>query len=231
MLSFILCYLFLALLFPLAALEPEAKSSYIALPNGPDVNLEKKEVRFPAVLVNVKDPLEFVLSYGRDKDYESILCTTVSGTMLHFAMTTVGMNASSFTSGDNLQYGPMLAEQHSKGSRLGIDLEWQGEKAKVRVKLSEVLLRGTDKVLESNQWFFAGSYHHDQHGKQIYAADESLNLIAAFPALDMVIGPDFSSGNPYDEGESLYLKPNGKLLPPVGTQMMIYIYLLKDNAK
>ena len=83
-----------------------------------------------------------------------------------------------------------------------------------------------------NHFYFHGSYFRKREGKKIYEADVSLNLIAAYSSNDMVIGPKFKVGNPYDDAKkNPSLEPNDLNLPKIGTKGTLFIEAYKPKGK
>ena len=59
-------------------------------------------------------------------------------------------------------------------------------------------------------FYFCGSYFRDYGKRKAYAADLDLNVVAAYPSKEMMIGPLVHVANPYQEKEGAYLIPNKK---------------------
>lgn len=220
------------ILFPCAlpgAGHAEKKKGGFVNLGGPSIDLDNKIVAVPVELVNLKGGLEFVLCHGNTKAYESLLATTVKGEMIHFAMLSAGFDASSFSGNTELDLDKQLAEQAKTGSRLEISVLFDG--AKETSPLSSLLLWGSGNALKENRWFFAGSFLRLlDDGSKSYAANETLCIIASYPALSMVIGPGFPVENPYDPDASSFLMPNQAALPSLGARGTLFIRSAGDGA-
>lgn len=171
---------------------------------------------YPAV-----DGLEFIASRGWGKDHETLVATSVSGTMIHFAMMTAGFEPSSFQWSTEASTEDLMQEQSKGGSRLKLMLSTDSNPP---LPIHEYLAWSNGDEVEASTWFFAGSYFAGREGNQFYAADRSLNIVAAYPALDMIMGPVFKVANPYRAGGTdRYLKQDMRRFPPEGVGGTLWI--------
>lgn len=193
-----------------------APSDMISLPGDLKLYLDSKKISMPIELVNTSDGLEFILSSGKAKDYESMFSTKIKGRDLHFALVSVG-------------FIPKVDLKESDDVGLvGLSLFIQFKGEKKMMPINHYLQWSDGESLKKNQFLFQGSYFRKVNGKKIYEANVSLNLIAAFPSADMVIGPNFKVGNPYENDSKIKpLQPKKSSLPELGTKGELIIMQYK----
>jgi|SaaInlStandDraft_1057018.scaffolds.fasta_scaffold08427_3 hypothetical protein len=190
------------------------ESSFTPVGGGIEVDLKQSILRVPIELVgkgNEKDPsrtlgLEFLVTIGKDKDYESMFSSESRGQHLHMALLMIGRE-------------PSKSESSIPASA---NLVLEIELGEDRRPAENWVFWSDSKPVKSLKWYFRGSQMVKVGKNNHYAADEALNLVAAMPSPTMVVGPGVAVGNPYNE-EDVYLVPS--LLPktPIGTKGWLWI--------
>lgn len=196
--------------------EPSAKeeSPFTPVGGGVEVDLEKKIIRVPIELVgkgNEKDPnrslgLEFLVTIGKDKDYESMFSTDASGQNLHMALLMIGREPA------------QKATTIPASANLHIEISMN----EGRMPAKDWLLWSDQSPVKDLSWFFKGSEVHKFGNRREYAADQALNFIASLPSNAMVVGPGVEVGNPYNE-EDKYLIPMVLPAIDIGTKGWMWI--------
>jgi hypothetical protein len=181
---------------------PKEGSSFTPVGGGIEVDLDKGLVRMPIELVgkgNEKDPsrslgLEFLVTIGMDKDYESMFSSKARGQNLHMALLMIGLEPSK------------AAKEVPASANLQIEIQIGEERRLAK----DWLLWSNGKLVDDLDWYFRGSELTKVGERTEYAADQALNLVATLPSSSMVVGPAVDVGNPYNQ-EDVYLVP--ALLP------------------
>lgn len=184
----------------------------ITFPSGIKVFHKKRELHVPITVVNHKGGLEFILSHGLNKDYESVFSTKCKGKELHLALLAINLLPTPYLNFDSLN---KIHHQSKCSLYIQFDTEPQ--------PIQNFLLWKYKDPLKENSFFFAGSYFRKIEQKNVYMADTTLCLIAAYPAPEMIIGLTQIVDNPYDGVEGKYLTPNPKTLPPIKTKGFLII--------
>ena len=197
------------------------EDALIKLPGNIRLDMENKKVLIPIELVNLSGALEFILSTGKAKDYESLLSTAIKGHDLHFALTSLGFMAR------------VDVEKDADKNSMDLALFVQFSDTKEIRPLTDMLIWSNKKKVTDNHFIFQGSYFRPVNGRNVYEADTSLNLVAAMLSDDMVVGPAFKVGNPYEaEGDAPALLPKAEALPKLGTKGdLIIAPYVQDKGK
>ncbi|MBF0199360.1 MAG: hypothetical protein HQL32_16720 [Planctomycetes bacterium] len=188
----------------------------MTLPNGIKVSFENKEVHAPISVSNKNGQLEFIVSKGLEKDYESVFSTKISAKDIHMAILLIGIEPSAYAEG----------QKAPQSSQLELFVKFGEEEAQ---PISHYL-KWKDGSDVQGHFYFVGSFFEKISGRSQYMAELSLNIVAAYPDKSMVISPNFNVENPYAEGESV-LYPDGKTLPKIGTKGMLIIRKPQKAAK
>ena len=183
-----------------------ANENWIELTGDIKINLDEQKVQVPIKVVNLKGGLEFIITIGTDKDYESVFAIECSGKELHLALETVSFTPQGFLDLKNGNF-KLPSEQLQLDVKFEKDFE----------PIDHFLLWHNEKKVEEIPFYFCGSYFREYGKRREYAADLNLNIVAAYPSKEMIIGPLVKVANPYQEEQGNYLTPNAKVLPPVGT--------------
>lgn len=187
-------------------------SPWISIPSGIEINSRDQMLRFPVEVVNDNGGLEFILTIGKDKDYESLFACSFKAQDLHLAMLMI-----SACPQGNIELQPSL------GSRVKISVTM----AEQTYPIESWLSWSNDQPVKDLGLYFHGSAFAMSQNKKIYLADQSLNAVAAWASHDMVLGPSVKVGNPYIEDDTPYLRPCAKLPHPKGSKGSMLIELLK----
>ena len=188
------------------------QSPWISIPSGIEINSRDQMLRFPIEVVNDNGGLEFLLSIGKDKDYESLFGCSFKAQDLHLAMLMIGACPQG-----NIELPP------SADSRVKISVIM----AEQTYPLESWLSWSTDEPVKDLGLYFHGSGFATSSTKKVYLADQSLNVVGAWASDDMVLGPAIKVGNPYVEDGTPYLRPCAKMPHPKGTKGSMLIALLK----
>lgn len=194
-------------LMSVSLLFSEQKSKKIQISPGLEIDIKKNEVYLDVEVVNVEDSLEFVLSYGKTKDYESLLSTKIKPSELHFALVSIGL----------IKHEKSLTEHQP--SKCKIFIQHQNKS----IALNDWLIWSDGKKVEKNTYVFQGSYFIKTDNQSEYAADMNLNMISAVEAEDAVIVPAFKTGNLYHDSGPAFFKANKKTIPRMGLKVKLLI--------
>jgi hypothetical protein len=186
-------------------------SPWVNLPSGIEINSRDHKLRFPVKIVNDNGGLEFLLTIGEDKDYESLFSCSFSGQELHMALLMINVAA----------HGNILVAPVPE-SKVDIEVTMGDNTSKIEAWLSW----SNGKPVEDLGLYFHGSAFGRNNGKNIYLADQRLNVIGAWPAQEMVLGPSVPVGNPYEDDSIPHLRPKAKLPFPVGTKGVMLVQLM-----
>jgi len=196
----------------------------IKLP-GVTVNRETLEVRIEATVCLDSGILEFVVCKPDTFEHEAIFTTTAKPELVHAALLLGGLKPTPQLVGLTDLWWQKAMKQEA--SRVKIEVEWEAEGAKKRVKLSsmiksrEVAEDGAVATVEAEDaWVFAGSFlqAHQETGERFYAANFSGILVGIWPDPSTVIQYGIASGNPY-EGKGFGMEINEETVPKVGTKV------------
>jgi len=201
-----------ALSFFISFYSIQADASWIKLTGNIQINIEEQKVKIPLSVVNLEGGLEFILTIGDTKDYESVFSIKSSAKELHLAMATVGFEPNGYIQDDE-------KKEPIPNSKVDLNVQF-GEKTH---PLIHYLSWNGNRKIEHLPFYFCGSYFKEYAKRKEYAADLDLNVIAAYPSEEMVIGPLVKVANPYQEKEGAYLTPNKETLPPIGTNGWLLI--------
>lgn len=169
----------------------------IDLSDGLKVNVEKGVVMVETEIVNEASSkghayspgLEFIMTIGMDKDYEAVFSSKVKGSELHMALLMIGL---------------VKGKADNPQSTVSVSFEQEG----VAKPLNHYLVWSNGEAVKELGLHFAGSNFMKDGDKKIYGADVTLNLIAAYPAPEMVVGPSVQVANPYANEETPHLIPS-----------------------
>ena len=188
----------------------EDRSPWITLPSGIEVNSRDHILKFPIEVVNDNGGLEFLLSIGKDKDYESLFSCAFKAQDLHLALLMIG----ACPQGNILL--PPLPE-----SRLNMNVIFE----EMSYPIESWLSWSNGEPVKDLGLYFHGSEFALSNKKKVYLADETLNVIGAWASSEMVIGPSIKVGNPYVEDTTPYLHPIAKLPHSKGSKGTMSITL------
>jgi hypothetical protein len=184
----------------------QAKDNWIELTKGLKIDIDAQKIEVPIKVVNHSGGLEFLVTIGTDKDYESVFAIKCSAKELHLAMETVGFKP----------LGYLKLDQE--------DFQFPKEQLSLSIKfkdsfkpITDYILWNKNKAVEAFPFYFCGSTFRQYGNKKEYAADLDLNVIAAYASDSMVIGPLVKVANPYQDENGAYLTPNTNALPPLNT--------------
>ena len=184
----------------------QSEDHWIDLTGGIKIEISQQKVKLPITVVNLSGGLEFIVSIGTDKDYESVFSIKCSGKELHLALETVGFEPLGFLDLNSVDFS-------MPQTQLQLKVEFE----KTLKPITAYLMWQDEKQVDEFFFYFCGSYFREHAKRKEYAADLDLNVIAAYGSKGMILGPLVSVANPYQEKEGAYLTPNAKTLPPVGT--------------
>lgn len=183
-----------------------AKDNWIELTQGLKIDIEAQKIQVPIKVVNLSGGLEFLVTIGTDKDYESVFSIKCSAKELHLAMETVGFKPLGYL--DLNQEGFKNPEE-----TLQLSIKFKDNFQPI----SSFISWNKNKAVEKFPFYFCGSTFRLYGNKKEYAADLDLNVVGAYPSPNMVIGPLVKVANPYQDENGAYLTPNANTLPPLNT--------------
>lgn len=196
-----LFFIFLLLINSLAA-----KDNWIELTKGLKIDIEAQKIEVPIKVVNHSGGLEFLVTIGTDKDYESVFAIKCSAKELHLALETVGFKPLGYLKLDSEGF------QNPKET-LKLSIKFKD----IFKPISDYIAWNKNKPVKEFPFYFCGSYFRQYGNKKEYSADLDLNVVGAYPSKSMVIGPLIEVANPYQDESGAYLTPNVHALPPLNT--------------
>lgn len=179
---------------------------------------ENKRVVMKAKVVLREGPLEMLVCPKGTKDYESILAVDAPAVLVHTRLLLAGAVA-----GKPVQFFPEY--RPATGQEIDIQFEWKDEKGKTHHAAAQEWVKNhqTGKQLQY-PWIFGGS----QFTADGYYLAESGDLICVsnFPSamLDLPIAST-------DSNAELLFEAFTERIPPVGTEVTVYLKPVKKEAK
>lgn len=196
----------------LLSFAPKAQADWISLSSNIQIDIDQQMVKLPLEVINHSGGLEFIITIGKVKDYESVFGVECAAKEIHLAMATVGFEPQGYLDLKSPDY-------QAPKTQLDLLVEIEGKKN----KLSHYIAWNGDKPIQDMGFYFCGSFFQKMGEKNHYAADLGLSIVAAYPSKEMLIGPLVSVANPYQEEEGAYLIPHKNVLPPIGTRGWLFI--------
>ncbi|GIW82474.1 MAG: hypothetical protein KatS3mg105_4281 [Gemmatales bacterium] len=171
--------------------------------------------------------LECLLCKNDTKEHESILVTKTKASQIHTALLAAGA-----VPGKPVQYKEVKDKIEvipPTGTRIKVTIEYEKDGKKVRVPAEDWVVDLKSKKKLVHGWVFCGSrFYQDPAVDKVprYLADEDGGYIcvANLPTALM----DIPVNSPRDN-ESLEYGPNSKLIPPVGTKVLVILEPVSDK--
>jgi hypothetical protein len=189
------------------------------------VHVDQGYIELDATVVQATYALEFVLAYGKDKAYESILSTQAAPSHLHAGLLMLGLAPGKpgywRGMGEDAEFIP------PRGAELRLELRWTDADGKEhRAEPADWLKPMDDSktMPDPMRWVFLGS---DILPTGQYAADVDLGVIAVANLPSAVIDVPFASEQAI-EARTFDVDPDA--LPPDDTKVTVRITPVKDAA-
>lgn len=187
-----------------------------------------RRITFPAEINQVEGVLEFAIVHEKGKIHESLLMTLASPLHLNIALKLLRYQSSPELfpildeNYESTGKFPEIPEAQKTASRVQVLVSWEKDGKKEEVSLNDLIYHTTtEKAMEPAPWIYQGSYMHNN----AFKAETSGDLAAIYITRSSLInfsGKDNETDEPWT--------PNQKVIPPMGTKVMVTIApLLEKN--
>ena len=187
---------------------------------GVRVDLGRKELTFPAKVVERSAPLELIVCHAGTKEHESILSTKVRPANVHAGLLALGLTPGLAArwegTGENARFQP------PRGPQLKIHLRWKDKQGKACSAEAGDWLKPFDRegkppAKTPDRYVFIGSRLLPDDGYQADATGEIVSLVN-FPSAVLDVPFESTQAN-----DLLEYKTNTEAIPAVGTAVEVVL--------
>ena len=215
-------------------------STYADLP--PKKSTSPKQTKLPGLVINQTDKtleiqskvvlrdadwLELLLCSSGTKEHESILSTKARPSHIHLGLIMIGLKPGNPMTGKKVDDKMQITA--AKGPLVSVELSYQKNGKTITVPANQWIYDKTTKqTMQGNQWLFAGSNFIKAHDQSIYRADANGSVITLVHFGDDLLARKTKLTSRNDNAQ---WQAQTKLIPPVGTPVIIRLSPFKDQNK